>query len=276
MNKILLGLMVLIIAVGCGSNVKTREPSSLVRHIGNSTIALMVVGSVSHDEPRPYCSGVWVGTNAILTANHCVEAAWKMEMKRKIMQMEEKAAEAAISHWLTMSHVEHLGLVVIGTPIYYSSVGDVDEVGKSPYALRLGTVAVVDPTHDLALIIVSGTNLPAHDIAVVADENPGIGERLHIVGQPRGLYWSYIEGVVSAYRKSLPENRSIVTEVNELDVVGPYMQVSGPVWYGNSRGGAFDTEEKLVGIASFLTGAPVSCHFIHPDVIRSLLAEHLK
>ena len=273
MNKILL-LLVLIIGIGCG-NVKTRDPSVLVKHVENSTVALMVVGSVAQDEPRPYCSGVWVSSNVILTANHCVEAAWKMEMKRKILQMEEAEASAAIEHFLTMSHSMRLELVVVGTPVHYSSIGDVDEIGKPPYALRFGTVIVVDPTHDLALIEAGGSNLPLHDIAVVADENPGIGETLHIVGQPKGLYWSYITGVVSAYRKSLPESRSIVTEVNELKVVGPYMQVSAPVWYGNSGGGAFDTDGKLVGIASFLTGSPVSCHFIHPDVIRLLLTDHL-
>lgn len=277
MNKILLGLLVLmsVLSGACGVTTGgTRSPSALVKHMGSSTVALMVVGSVAHDEPRPYCTGVWVSKNVILTANHCVEGAWKMEFKRKLMQMDKEERDAAIEKWFGLSHAEHQALVVVDTPIHYSVDGDVDQVGKEPFALRLGKVLAVMPDHDLALVEAAGNNLPAHDVAMVADVNPGLGERLRVVGQPKGLYWSYIEGVVSAYRETLPEERSITTEVNEIDVVGPYLQVSAPVWYGNSGGGAFDEEGKLVGIASFLTGSPVSCYFIHGNVIRAFLKEH--
>lgn len=273
MKKSLLFLLLLL--VGCSGTIgKTRLPTALVSHMENVTVALMVTGSVAHDNPRPYCTGVWVSSNVILTANHCVEGAWKMEFKRKLNEMDSEAAKEMESKYDNLTHAQRKNIVVEGTPIFYSSSGDVDQIGKMPYAIRSGKVLVVMPEHDLALIEAGGKNLPKHDIAEVALENPGVGERLHVIGQPKGLYWSYIEGVVSAYRETLPEERSLVTELNEIDVIGPYLQVSAPVWYGNSGGGAFDSEGKLVGIASFLTGSPVSCFFIHADVIRGLLKNH--
>jgi S1-C subfamily serine protease len=138
----------------------------------------------------------------------------------------------------------------------------------------LGVVLAVVPEHDLALIEASGGNLPSHEVAEVGEENPAIGEKISVVGQVRGLYWTYVEGTVAQYRTDIPERGKPVSEVNEIGFVGPYLQVSAPVWYGNSGGGAFDMDGKLVGIASFLTGAPHSCYFIHPDVIRGFLKAH--
>jgi hypothetical protein len=271
MKKILLiGLLLLI---GCGGKIgNTREPSSLIKHMGSSTVALM---SVHGDNARPYCTGVWVGKDVILTANHCVEAAWEMELEKKIEKLPAEEQEAAIKKYLGLTHEERQNLVVEGTPIKYIVEGDVDEIGKAPFAIRLGVVLAVSPSHDLALVEASGRNLPAHDIAYVGDENPAIGEKLNVVGQVKGLYWTYVEGTVAQYRTDIPERSKPVSEVNEIGFVGPYLQISAPVWYGNSGGGAFDSDGHLVGIASFLTGAPHSCYFIHPDVIRAMLAKHM-
>lgn len=271
MKKILLiGLLLLI---GCGGKVgKVREPSPLITHMGASTVALM---ATKGDNARPYCTGVWVSKDVILTANHCVEAAWEMELEKKIDKLDPSEQEAAIKRYQEMSHSERQGLVVEGTPIRYIVEGDVDEIGKPPFAIRLGVVLAVSPSHDLALVEASGRNLPAHDIAYVGDENPAIGERVSVVGQVKGLYWTYVEGTVAQYRNDIPERLKPVSEVNEIGFVGPYLQVSAPVWYGNSGGGAFDMDGHLVGIASFMTGAPHSCYFIHADVIRAMLAKHM-
>lgn len=273
MKKILFSLVLLVLLTACSGTFNgTRSPSPLIQHMSRSTVALMTVDD--EDAARPYCTGVWVDKNTILTANHCVEAAYVMNLEKKIGKMDKEEQKKEIERLRGMTHAERKKIVVENTVIKYVVEGDTDQIGKEPYAMRLAKVIVVDPTHDLALVEAAGKNLPAHDIAYVADENPGIGERLRFIGQPKGLYWTYIEGVVAAYRLTLPEERSLTTEVNELDVEGPYLQVSAPVWYGNSGGGAYDQDGNLVGIASFLTGSPHSCFFIHRSVIKKLLREH--
>ena len=267
MKKILLLMIVLLTAC---SGAKVKGPSDIIAHMGSSTVALMATGSIANDEPRPYCTGVWITERLILTANHCVEAAWRMEFKRKLNELDREDAEKMIEKFEDMSDAARRKIIVVGTPVYYSVQGDVDEVGKLPYAVRLGVAKFVDPAHDLAIVEATGNNLPAHEIAIVGGA-PGVGTKLRVVGQVKGLYWSYVEGIVSAYRKSLPEERSLTSFVNRIDVVGPYLQVSAPVWYGNSGGGAFDEEGKLVGIASFLTGAPHSCYFIPASEIHALM-----
>lgn len=240
--------------------------------MGRSTVALMAADDI--EEARPYCTGVWVGSNVILTANHCVEAAYFMKVEKEIDKLAPEEKKEEIYKWRHKTHEERQKLVVENTTIRYAASGDVDQIGKEPYAIRLGKVIIVDPEHDLAIVEAAGKNLPRHDIAYVAEENPAIGEQINIVGQPKGLYWTYISGTVAQYRESLPEERSLVTDVNEINVIGPYIQLSAPVWFGNSGGGAFDRDGNLVGIASFLTGAPHSSFFIHPDVIRKLLKDH--
>ena len=271
MKKILLGLIVLL-SFGCSSTLgNTKAPSSLITHMGSSTVALM---ATKGDESRPYCTGVWVGSNTILTANHCVEAAYMMELEKKFDAMESDEQSAFKKKMEEMTHEEKRALVVEGTVVRYIVEGDVDELGTAPYAIRIGKVLVVDPAHDLALVEAAGKNLPAHDVAVVAALSPAVGEKISVVGQVKGLYWTYVEGTVGQYRNTVPEKRSPISEVNEIPIVGPYLQASAPVWYGNSGGGAFDSSGELVGIASFLTGAPHSCYFIHADAIRNLLKEH--
>jgi S1-C subfamily serine protease len=55
------------------------------------------------------------------------------------------------------------------------------------------------------------------------------------------------------------------------ELLGPWMQVSAPIWYGNSGGGAFDAEGSLVGIASFKALAPNVAFYVHLETIREFL-----
>lgn len=271
MKKLFLGLFVILFTLSCGGQLKIREPHAVIRHMGNSTVALMTLDG---EDSRPYCTGVWVDQNTILTANHCVDAAYEMAIEKKLEKMEKAEREAEEKRLEGMTHAQKLALVVEGTLIHYIVEGDVSAIGENPFAIRLGKVIVVDPEHDLALIEAGGKNLPVHDVAILASQYPAIGEKIQVVGQPKGLYWTFVDGTVAAYRETVPAKRSPVSVVNEIPFIGPYVQVSGPVWFGNSGGGVFDTNGELVGIASFMTGMPHSCYFIHGDSIRKLLKDH--
>lgn len=228
------------LSTGCGGSLKStvRSPSSTTAHMGNSTVALVMADE--DGDVRPYCTGVWVTEDEILTANHCVEA-----VARHLYDVDEETP-----------------VDPVGVKIHYI-VEKEAVLGEEPTAMHLGHVKAVNEDNDLALIKVELSGVPTHEYADVADELPALGERVLCVGHPRGLYWSYVQGVVSAYRKSMPG----------MDKGGPFVQVSAPVWFGNSGGGVFDTSGRLVGIASFITKAPNTAFYIHADNIKKFLAE---
>lgn len=242
LHELLIGIMV-IVMMGCGKLPEQRGPTGLVKHIDSYTVALM--GITSEGEFRTYCTGVWVSEKMIVTANHCAEAAAEIKLGK------EEAGE-----------LESLE----GTVVYYSVKGEVDEVGKSTFGIHASLVVETDGDHDLALLRASGEVIPSHESAKLAAVSPGVGEEVHVVGQVKGLYWSYIKGVVSGYRGSLPE-RMLPGD----NFTGPFMQVSAPIYFGNSGGGVFNGDGELVGIVSFSGGAPNTAMLVHLSSIRKLL-----
>jgi hypothetical protein len=253
---VLISLLLLI--MGCRAGVEVgktttpvRAPSELTAHMGNSTVGLVIRAK---GLARVYCTGVWVSQDTILTAAHCVEAAAKMNKKI-----------AEINKGENSDSDDDEIVDPIGEPISYVIESEVNGVGEEPSAIHLAKVTVNDSAHDLALVRALPGGLHMHDIAELTNEMPALGEHVYIVGHVRGLWWSYVEGVISAYRK----------ELIGIDKVGPFIQTSSPVYYGNSGGGLFDKYGNLVGICSFMAGAPQTNFFIHADSIRRLLKNNL-
>lgn len=236
-------MIVIMVLGGCGKGVEQRGPTGLVGHINSYTVALM--GITSKGEFKTYCTGVWVSDRLIVTANHCVEAAAEIKLGK------DEAEE-----------LESLE----GMVVYYSVMGEVDEVGKSTFGIHASMVVVADGDHDLAILRASGDAVPGHESARLANTSPGVGEDVHVVGQVKGLYWSYVRGVVSGYRGSLPERM-----LPGSNFTGPFMQVSAPIYFGNSGGGAFNGDGELVGIVSFSGGAPNTAMLVHLSTIKKFL-----
>jgi hypothetical protein len=252
---ILIGLLFAIAACGrpAVNTTPVKSPSSLVAHMGNSTAGLVIkVNGLN----RVYCTAVWVKEDVLLTANHCVSAAAKMN--HKILEAEKGKKPVDDDD-------DEEDVDAIGEPISYVVESEVTGVSSEPSAVHLGKVVATDDSHDLALVRVVKGGVPKHSIAALSDEMPGLGEHVYIVGHVKGLWWSYIEGVVSAYRKELPG----------IDKSGPFVQVSGPVYYGNSGGGLYDSSGRLVGICSFMSRAPQTNFFIHLDSIKKFMKESL-
>jgi len=251
----LIGLFVMGLGA-CGvskGNIPVRAPTELVSHMGASTVGLVLKNM--EGKARVYCTGVWVSQDTVLTANHCVEAAARIQraMAAKAAGHEQTEAE------------EDVPVDPVGLAVNYVVESEVTGVGEEPSAVHLAKVIACDDLHDLALVRALPASLPKHDVTELVEEMPGLGEHVYIVGHVKGLWWSYIEGVISAYRKDLPN----------IDKGGPFVQVSGPVYYGNSGGGLFDARGDLVGICSFMSRAPQTNFFIHADSIKKFLKNNL-
>lgn len=102
---------------------------------------------------------------------------------------------------------------------------------------------------DLALL---ETEMSHH--YVVVSSSFRVGDRVHIVGHPIGLGWSYTVGIISAHR-------------------GEYIQVSAPIFFGNSGGGAFNEAGELVGISSFMLRGVGIGFFVDGESIEKIIRD---
>lgn len=237
--KMLMLLVVVMGLMGCGlvNGRGIGSGADLVKHIDTSTVALMIEIEDEHSF-RVYCTGVWVSETEILTAHHCVQAAAN--------------AAAGVG--------EDEDVDVVGAKIYYIEKNEVMGYKRDPSALHWAKVEKADKLHDLALVRAVGAAIPGHDIAKIASSVPNRGDGVHIVGHVTGLFWTYIEGVVAGYRSDL-----------YMEKGGPFLQLSAPVYFGNSGGGVFNNDGELVGIVSFMMRAPLTNFAIPVDSINRFM-----
>lgn len=242
-------LLVVSTMMGCclhSGVMRPREKASFVDELKSDTVAL--VHRDGDGDIATFCTGVWVSKDEILTADHCAKAPIEATLG---VDVDEGGAEA-------MTIVE---LFEKGFEIQYVIDRDATGVYREPKAVHVATVSKFDSKHDLALLKVKDP--PAHHVAMLADNTPLLGEDIHVMGHPSALAWTYVHAYVAAYReeKFMPMKRKD----------GPWLQLSGPVWKGNSGGGAFNSNGELVGVCSFLGPAPETIFFVHLETVRSFL-----
>lgn len=131
--------------------------------------------------------------------------------------------------------------------------------------IRMALVAAAEEHNDLALLYVDPSSEPQHPTIDLTEElEPNTGEEVDIIGHTVGYTWSYSKGNISAIRQDLEGPSSIK--------VKKVVQISAPVWMGNSGGGAFDTKGRFVGLCSWISRrGPFLSFFIHRDIIKDFM-----
>jgi hypothetical protein len=117
--------------------------------------------------------------------------------------------------------------------------------GKHSWPAKL---EAFDPKHDLALLRVAGLDLPR--VSLRASAHVAVGERVFVLGAPRGLELTLSDGLVSALRR-------------EKDNGPARIQTTAPVSPGSSGGGLFDNHGQLIGIITF-SAEGQNLNFAHP------------
>lgn len=250
-----------LLTSGCVSSVSIPEPKSktqeeVVQEIGTSTAALVMQRK---DKIAVYCTAVWIGSKTLLTAHHCVEGAlktWAKDHKPFDPDADEDDDDDDDSDELELPDVKTF-------KFNYIVMSEQRGVGNNPSALHSANAVMLDKDHDLAVLKITDKSVPFHTVAKLAKQNPYIGEHVFVRGHVTGLYWTHTECVVSAYRGNVPTRNTVIK--------GPFVQLSGPVFYGNSGGGAFNKNGELIGIASFMYRAPQTTMFISLDSIKKFL-----
>lgn len=148
----------------------------------------------------------------------------------------------------------------LGAPVEFVVRDDVQ--ADAVVVIRVGAVVARDPLDDLALIAAK-TLAPRHGIAMVGA--PVVGAPVQTMGHPLGLWWSYSEGAVAAVR---------LASFADDAPARWYVQSTAPVAPGNSGGGLFDSEGRLVGICHVKAHNSDNISFyVHPDDIAAFLAK---
>ena len=237
MGKLFVLLVLSVLVVSCSSVKEAKYPDKIqiFEHANKSTVALVALRE--DGKHHVFCSGVWVASNQLLTNAHCMEGAAKMQSTDTLV-------------------VNPLGLTV-----KYSTGSEIVGVGEEPTSTHEAKSIRVDVDNDLALLETIAV-IPYHDVAVLAKANPVIGSMVYNVGHPGGLYFTASTGIVAAYRDQLPHD----------DRKLHYLQVSAPLWMGNSGSAVFDEHGELVGIAEAVSErVPLATFCVPLDVVGAFL-----
>ena len=223
----------------------------------SASIAFVNKKSGPTDETGAYCAGVWINKDTILTALHCAKAAARME------QVKDMPPE--------MRHFARMFLPPVkdptGTEMLYVVENEVVGFGKEPKTTHSSKVIAVEPAHDLALVKAETANLPDHRWLRVADFAPKVGEKVFIVGHPGGLYFTFFDGTVAAYRETFPFEPGTPLE----DFEGPFIQIYSGIYFGNSGGPTISADGEIVGISSFIMQVPNEGFVVAPSAIKKFL-----
>ena len=129
------------------------------------------------------------------------------------------------------------------------------------------TIVGNDQNTDLALIKVSGKNLPA--ITIGDSQKLRIGEWVLAIGNPYNIGTTVTAGIVSAKARSMSGGNSVQSFIQTDAAINP----------GNSGGALVNTNGELVGINSMLysqTGSYSGYGFAIPTTIMNKVVNDLK
>ena len=132
-----------------------------------------------------------------------------------------------------------------------------------------GEVILINEKNDLALIKVTGLpkNISIVPLGYLKDVN--VGEEVHAIGHPQGLFWSYTKGVVSQIRNNYKWTSDKSKKGNYQATV---IQTQTPISQGNSGGPLFNNAGKLVGVNTMIFGQGQNLNFsVAVDEVQELI-----
>jgi len=128
-------------------------------------------------------------------------------------------------------------------------------------------VLFINKKNDLALIKATGLPRSISIVPLGYLRDVNVGEEVHAIGHPQGLFWSYTKGVVSQIRNNYKWS---------YDKKGTYeatvIQTQTPISQGNSGGPLFNNDGKLVGINTLGAAQGQNLNFsVAVDEVKDLI-----
>lgn len=107
---------------------------------------------------------------------------------------------------------------------------------------HLGQVVSVAKELDLALVKIEKVPVGRQPVQLSSWKDIQVGDKVHAIGHPKGLYWTYSQGIVSAKREEY--GWKYTNSQHQADVI----QHQTPISSGNSGGALLDDRGRLIGI----------------------------
>ena len=119
--------------------------------------------------------------------------------------------------------------------------------------LKVEGLIYIDKENDLVILKADGKGLPTVKIGDIAKVN--IGEKVYVMGSPRGLENTISDGILSGIREITPQRK--------------LLQITAPISAGSSGGPLFNQHGEVIGIASFIIKEAQNLNFAMPvNLIR--------
>lgn len=250
--------LVALLLTSCSPAIPPVAPGTqTVQEVVRDSTVAFVTTSLKSETTYPYCTGVWISRTTILTALHCAVGAANREEIRKL------PIEIRPFGMLLITKVKN----PTGITMNYVVESEVTGIDLPPTKQHSAKVISVDLTHDLALLKMS-SDMPHHSWLPIANALPKVGDKIFVLGHPGGLYYTWMDGMVSAVRDSIPHDEDDVME-------GPFVQVFSGIFAGNSGGPIVSTKGEIIGIVSFTFRAPNQGFGIATTSINNFLARAL-
>lgn len=139
--------------------------------------------------------------------------------------------------------------------VYAAGYGKADTIKLYLYGMHLSSYAINailvggSVTYDIAVLKVTGSTVIKNSYATAAaigvSDDVRVLDRVYAVGNSEGMGMSVTEGIVSVESESLD-----LTGADNSLITLRVMRVDAAVNHGNSGGGLYDAEGRLIGIVS--------------------------
>lgn len=238
-----------LLIVSCGAEVPAYK-TTLLQDNGFETLRFATVALVNEHEEEEgafssYCSGVFITSESVLTAAHCVRRYQEIQVGPFLFRQESDESP--------LGDIKNVALFV-----------DLQNDGwvRRAHEFR---VSQYDKERDLAVLYVVDRealrNRPHTSLEFPIPRYYQPGEKVYAMGHPVGMWWTLTEGIVSRDRAVFPEWDNVM-----------HLQVTADSYFGNSGGPLVDANGNLIGIASAIVSRQSHISlYVHPTEIEQFL-----
>lgn len=241
------------------NSVKNTINLNVADKIERSSVAFLDYSEESKSY-LTYCAGVFVAPDLILTARHCVEGLIPGSEDPEPINITNKEISNEDILKILMQIYDKPDLnQMIGIEVPFKTFDEIhQEFTKNSPPNKIAKIIKYDENSDLALL---KTEWKSDNFSLISNNNGSIGDKVHIVGHPARVEFTYFTGIISGFRTESMSN-----------VTSNVVHITAPIYMGNSGGGAFDSNGNLIGICSFFRPAvPNMSFFVDAESIKYFL-----